>query len=144
MIGTSDYMSPEQLLGGECRDVSDVYAVGVVLYEMLVGHRQFAAAGYFHAVAVSRLGNEVVANTLQLALLLFKQPDPLGSSRRCQCSQIMLQLAHAQHAASLAHLLHCPNPSVSSASDSSNLTQSVGPCFRNDNMSGRRTIDPSM
>lgn len=40
-IGTPDYISPEQVQGkrGDCR--SDVYAVGIVLYEMLTGQVPF-------------------------------------------------------------------------------------------------------
>ncbi|HZJ66930.1 MAG TPA: serine/threonine-protein kinase [Kofleriaceae bacterium] len=37
MIGTNDYMSPEQLLGAPCTGASDLYSLGVVLYEMLTG-----------------------------------------------------------------------------------------------------------
>jgi serine/threonine protein kinase len=37
LIGTPRYMSPEQLLGQEPSPSSDVYSVGIVLYEMLSG-----------------------------------------------------------------------------------------------------------
>ena len=46
-VGTPDYMSPEQLKGERGMAASDLYAVGVILYEMLCGHTPFEGENIF-------------------------------------------------------------------------------------------------
>jgi eukaryotic-like serine/threonine-protein kinase len=44
-VGTLEYMAPEQLMGGRADARTDVYTLGVVLYEVICGRRPFNAAG---------------------------------------------------------------------------------------------------
>ncbi len=62
LIGTPHYMSPEQALGGELDRRSDVFALGVVLYELVAGQKPF-------------LG-KTVGETINK--IINQQPDSLG------------------------------------------------------------------
>ncbi len=42
IIGTPAYLAPEQIRGGEIGPQSDIYAFGIMLYEILTGSRPFA------------------------------------------------------------------------------------------------------
>jgi serine/threonine-protein kinase len=64
MIGTFDYMPPEQMVGGECTGQSDLFTLGIVMYEMITGERPFGE----HQSAAA-----------MLAALLAKIPKPLGA-----------------------------------------------------------------
>jgi serine/threonine-protein kinase len=43
VLGTTDYVSPEQALGKEVTEQSDIYSLGIVLFEMLTGAVPFKA-----------------------------------------------------------------------------------------------------
>jgi serine/threonine-protein kinase len=44
VIGTFDYMAPEQLVGGEVSGRSDIFTLGVVMHEMISGEHPFGEA----------------------------------------------------------------------------------------------------
>jgi eukaryotic-like serine/threonine-protein kinase len=51
MVGTFQYMAPEQVEGQEADSRSDIFALGAVLYEMATGKRAFAGKSHASIVA---------------------------------------------------------------------------------------------
>jgi len=58
VLGTTDYVSPEQALGQPVTGQSDLYALGIVLYEMLCGEVPFTAENQV-AVAMKHVREEL-------------------------------------------------------------------------------------
>jgi serine/threonine protein kinase len=58
VLGTTDYVSPEQALGRPVTGQSDLYAVGIVLYEMLTGEVPFRGENQV-AVAMKHVREEI-------------------------------------------------------------------------------------
>jgi len=72
-VGTVSYMSPEQAQGREVDHRADVWALGVVLYEMITGRRPFAAA--HEQAVVYRIINE--------------DPSPIGDGFPAQVTDLI-------------------------------------------------------
>jgi serine/threonine-protein kinase len=58
VLGTTDYVSPEQALGQQVTGQSDIYSLGVVLYECLVGAVPFSGPSHV-AVATMHVRNDL-------------------------------------------------------------------------------------
>ena len=81
VVGTPHYMSPERALGKEIDERSDLYALGVVMYEMLMGKKLFEgedtfAVSYAHVhEPPPNLPEDKAALQPILDKLLAKDPD---------------------------------------------------------------------
>ena len=98
ILGTFQYMAPEQLEGGEADARTDVFAFGCVLYEMLTGRHPFE--GRSHAARISAIMTTepprvtalqpLAPPTLDYAVLrcLEKDPDDRWQSARDLCAEL--------------------------------------------------------
>ncbi|HYL78137.1 MAG TPA: protein kinase [Bryobacteraceae bacterium] len=65
LVGTIGYMSPEQFAGGPITPASDVYSLGIVLFEMVTGQLPFVESHIVQAALQRASGN--IPNVRQLA-----------------------------------------------------------------------------
>ena len=87
IVGTLQYMAPEQLQGREADARSDIFAVGCVLYEMLSGKRAFegsSAASVIAAILEREPASLALAPPLERVIrkCLAKDPDERFQSAR--------------------------------------------------------------
>jgi serine/threonine protein kinase len=92
VLGSPSYMSPEQSLGKDLDHRTDIFSVGVVLYELATGQRPFTGSTVAevvhktlnaHPPAIARLNYDVPPELERITLkCLQKQPDRRYQSAR--------------------------------------------------------------
>jgi eukaryotic-like serine/threonine-protein kinase len=100
-VGISDYISPEELSGKRGDARSGIFAVGVVLYEMLTGRTPFQGIDAFdrlemHPRAVSEI-EPSISPALQEVTLRALEPKP--GDRYANAHQLATDLRHLDRVA---------------------------------------------
>ncbi len=143
LLFTPQYGSPEQATGGKVDTRSDLYSVGVILYELLTGHRPFSGPEitYQHILTppprfAERNPNVVVPPEVeQLVLrLLAKKPDERPQSPR-------ELLAEFQRALELH--TNVMEPSARGQRESDPRTQPMSAVAHAPDMVARRGLEPT-
>lgn len=79
IVGTPAYMAPEQIEGGEITPATDIYSLGVVIYEMVTGELPFSADTPL-ATAMKRLNQPAPALRSR-----FPDADPVWEKVVARC-----------------------------------------------------------
>ena len=113
MVGTPAYMAPEQATGEAIGPAIDVFALGVVLYELVAGRRPFVGATSLAVIAAivseqpprpSQL-NPAVPRVLDDLLLQMLEKDP---GRRPTAGEVERQLAVSSGISLLGDFMPAP------------------------------------
>ena len=123
-MGTPHYMSPEQAMGKLVDGRSDIYALGVVMYEALVGFPPFDGAdafsvGYKHvhekAVDLAEIDSRLPAGLVQVVMRCLNKPADERYARGDELADALLEyLSSSEDAAAprrTASLARRPVPS---------------------------------
>lgn len=94
VIGSPKYMAPEQILGKEIDQRADIYALGVILYELLTGRPPYhegdqMAVMYAHVQGTARPVNEVNPRVPEPVVELVRRLMAVQPERRYQTMEIV-------------------------------------------------------
>jgi eukaryotic-like serine/threonine-protein kinase len=101
-MGTPDYISPEQVKGKRGDARSDIYALGVMLYEMLTGKVPFTGANAFVIMNDRLLNNPVPPREIeasispQLQEIIYRALEREPAKRYASAREFAHDLAHPE------------------------------------------------
>ena len=104
LLGTVPYMSPEHVTGRSFDHRSDIFSLGIILYEMLTGERPFHGSTSSSmmssilrkpAVPISRLRQDV-PRSIELAIELCLEKDPADRMQQASALHEQLRIARRE------------------------------------------------
>lgn len=100
LMGTVSYMSPELVTGEQADERSDVYALGIVIFEMLTGERPFSGESAV-SIAVQHTNSRVPAPSslvpgISVAVddLVLHMTEPVPEDRPADASEVLILVQH--------------------------------------------------
>ena len=95
-VGASDYISPEELSGKRGDARSDIYAVGVVLYEMLTGRTPFQGVDPFDRIGMHPQAPSDIDSNIspQLQEVIYRALEPRPRDRYANAHGMATDLRH--------------------------------------------------